>query len=543
MPETKTITTHDITMSEEMHNFFSTYNIFDYVPYTTRADIHKICRLDDFVAFYTQQRLKTVEDIGLDYTSKKVIERYGYPVRFGKLLKSLYGDKIADSTVEKFVHKWNEYVVNISTVHICIWPFDKIKEAYLYTNYLSSGGTLGNSCMRQKEKQPLLDFYETNKVEIVVLTTKDNKIKGRALLWPKMLFTSLEQKLRLMDRVYLNSDSDIGIFNKFAAEHNFVCRIDTRTFRYKNDKDFSDYIWLCPIKLDGIICTPWADTMRYLYYRDKFLCNDPKAIELFNKQGATLPNIKQVIVLNSINDYIEALDPNIIEEVLTNSNIRKDRAIFSKRYNGYILKERVAYVIRFDDYWNIIYDKEPFHCADESICSTVFSNSRHEKQWFVKKDCFYNKNTDTFIPKKDALIGSNIYTNKILEDLGEQCVFVLQNEYITEFTPVLNLNTGELLIDNPVNRDYLEHVPAKRSLYRVKNTNRKSKSITNYQKYFHTKRGAGWVEKPEILFYEYVETPLKTKKHAGVSCMKEDERDGWYVQKDKPETLQSWWSL
>ena len=47
-----------------------------------------------------------------------------------------------------------------------VWPSNKIPYAYLQSNYYRKQGTLGNSCMRNKDMQKSLNFYVKNNVKI-----------------------------------------------------------------------------------------------------------------------------------------------------------------------------------------------------------------------------------------------------------------------------------------------------------------------------------------------------------------------------------------
>jgi hypothetical protein len=107
---------------------------------------------------------------------------------------------------------------------------DDISNWYKKENYEDYRGTLGNSCMCEKESD-FFKIYEENKnCKMLILKSNNgmvkddkilsDKIVGRALIWQaKLIEGDKVRNITYMDRIYTNEDSDIDVFVNFAKEN------------------------------------------------------------------------------------------------------------------------------------------------------------------------------------------------------------------------------------------------------------------------------------------------------------------------------------
>lgn len=150
-------------------------------------------------------------------------------IRIGRMVAALLPlikKKFTDAQVEKFVNEYKGVmeVLNNAFSKFDIVSGDDIYNFYQASNYSIKRGQLSNSCMAGA-KPSWLYIYTANPdvVQMVILYDdsgsivdgkyKSEKIKGRALLW------KTDNGYSLMDRIYTISDSDIGLFEKFATRN------------------------------------------------------------------------------------------------------------------------------------------------------------------------------------------------------------------------------------------------------------------------------------------------------------------------------------
>jgi len=178
------------------------------------------------------------------------------------------------------------------------------------------------------------------------------------------------------------------------------------------------------------------------------------------------------IVKTALDGYI--LKENSTNEVITNNMIDKTTAVHSVKYNGYIHKSNA---IKIGD--------EIYHKDDaEIVCFRVEKTT--EDKWYHISQCFINYNREdvnkelakqpiffykalsetlkiqywipyatvtregNLIPKKHAIIAYNLAYNAMLDDIEYQEV------YCTDKTSLIQLITGELIVNSAENKKYLK---------------------------------------------------------------------------------------
>lgn len=165
---------------------------------------------------------------------------------------------------------------------------ERIRELYLCDNYYQCDGTLGNSCMRYEEAQSYFDVYVDNARMLV--TTKDDKLTGRALVWKVGDIT-------LMDRIYTCFDYLENCFINYAKEQGWWIRRSNSLLSSGEDQ-----VWLSPkdnyaydhydefsIKLDtDYELFPYMDSFRYYDLDDKtiYTCYSRGRISLDSTDGS-----------------------------------------------------------------------------------------------------------------------------------------------------------------------------------------------------------------------------------------------------------------
>lgn len=221
-----------------------------------------------------------------------------------------------------------------------ILPSNKIRYAYLKTNYFSSAGPLGSSCMRYKEMQKALNFYVKNNVKIVVIIDNNNKIHARALLWENVKSTKLKKPFTYLDRMFFNSDGFISQFRDLAKENKWKAYKSTSAGGGESDYYIDD------INITGICHLPYTDTFRYLFYNDNVLSADTSD-GIINKLKYRDDRVS--LTHTSEGGYQPAIDPDRVKEAFTGNYISKKDAIKIKRYDkhpkkydGYVLKKNIA---------------------------------------------------------------------------------------------------------------------------------------------------------------------------------------------------------
>ena len=404
-----------------------------------------------------------------------------------------------------------------SNLRIEIWPPNKIKHAYLHTNYFKEGvGNLGASCMRHKEMQRALNFYVKNNLKIVVVTDNNNKIHARALLWDSVRSKKLKKPFMYLDRIYTRSDTFLSLFHDLAKVNKWK-RYPSTTVN-KMDKNY----YKKDIIIAGMCHLPYNDTFRYLYPKDNLLtagesgergssvtlnhhtnCGyypdlDPNRVQeaftggYISKKDATFikryednydgyvlksniividntfySNCDKKITETKLDGHI--LKENSVDEVITNEKINKPTAIYSTKYNGHVHKSN-AINIKGD-----IYHKKD----NEIICFKV--NGVKDK-WYHISQCFINYDRekrnmglwkqkfhfwiedeifvpypddfvtrkDGLVPKEHTIIAYDLFYSPVLDDIEYQEV------YCTNMDNLIQLTTGELVVNEIKNKRYLK---------------------------------------------------------------------------------------
>ena len=416
------------------------------------------------------------------------------------------------SSLESFILGKEEPTLNL---RMEILPPNKIRYAYLHSNYFAPGvGNLGKSCMRSKENQRALNFYVKNNVQIVVFTDDTHKIHARALLWDDVKSIRLKKAFTYLDRVYSKSEHFVSQFYDLAEKNGWKY-YDTTSLGYANSCYYIDNI-----NIVDMCHFPYADTFRYLFYKDNFVAS--------GTSSTIMSKVKYrdcVIHLTHTNDggYFPTLDPNRVREALSGNYISKKDAVFLKRYNGHVLKKNIAdingdyysirdsivtstkldgYILKENSveevitqekidkitaihskkYDGFIHGSNAVHIQDEIYHKQDANIVCFDNKWYHISQCFINydrkkRNTallkqkfhfwiedeiftaypDAFVVRKNGLIPKE-HTIIAYDLVYNPVLDDIEHQvvYCTDTRKLIKLNTGELIVDSSNNRKYLK---------------------------------------------------------------------------------------
>lgn len=310
-----------------------------------------------------------------------------------------YVNSGASKTITKHIKGFIRGENNGLKVEIKILPPNKIRYAYLYTNYFSKEGNLGNSCMKNKENQKALNFYVKNNVRIVVAIDKNKKIHARALLWDNVKSTQLKNPFTYLDRVYTRSDRLLPLFYDLAKQNSW------KSYGSSSAGKAKGCYYINNIYINNIYYFPYTDTFRYLFYKEDIIVSgksDPIMKKIKHR------NTSIVLVITGNGGYFRELDPNSVQEVLTGNYISKKDAIKVKRYNGYVSKDNIADIN--GDYYST-HDSAVVHSPlDKFILSKNLVNEVFTNVKIDKTKAILSPNYNKYIHKTNVIrINKDIY--------------------------------------------------------------------------------------------------------------------------------------
>lgn len=196
-----------------------------------------------------------------------IVSKTKSKVSIGRAVRQILRDSgysdYNDSDIEKFVNtfksSWDKTFAS-GRRKVQIVKGDDIKKWYLEENYNSGNGTLGNSCMRFREKTEYMSIYSENpdKISLVILTEND-KLLARSLLWNVDTCSKSNIKY-FLDRIYTERDSDFDFLQNWVFDN--VSSKDLISYHRDNINSIN-----ISVNLKKAIFPkyPYADSMRYLY--------------------------------------------------------------------------------------------------------------------------------------------------------------------------------------------------------------------------------------------------------------------------------------
>lgn len=216
-----------IDISDDGVVTFSTMNnsikkVSDFFKDYTDADFSSEWRKDDADNMYQYDRDGMGPGV---YTSSR------NTIKIGKLVNKILRTKYKDSDLEQFVNLVKAALEGKQEFSLI--SGNDINYAYDVNNYLNRTGTMGMSCMNNKD---FLDLYTLNTDVCQLLVLKEmNKVIGRALVWKlnSIVDKNSNKKLNIkfyMDRVYTSDDYLLYKFHEHAIKNGWC---------YKAENNFS----------------------------------------------------------------------------------------------------------------------------------------------------------------------------------------------------------------------------------------------------------------------------------------------------------------
>lgn len=158
-------------------------------------------------------------------------------IKIGRFINKLDCKEFNNSNIEIFVNIFKSYFTN-DINKLFIVDGEDIKKWYLENNYSTiTSGNLWHSCMRQKERNNLMQLYSDNKekVKMLILLDENKKLRSRSLLWYDIEDIN-GNKYNVMDRVYSIFDHDYFLFKDWADKNRFITKWEQNS---KNEIDFN----------------------------------------------------------------------------------------------------------------------------------------------------------------------------------------------------------------------------------------------------------------------------------------------------------------
>lgn len=295
-------------------------------PYT--FGVHDFCNL-----FVLKSKPRSLKQILFKNDLRVKLAYMTTPGKFVNKLCLSFGNNEIDSFSRIF--SGNMIAAEIAGYTFKVFKGDDIKWAYSEDNYLNLGGSLGSSCMRHGECQEFFGIYiENPEIVSILALMKDGKVTGRALLWK---IRHGGEQVTLMDRVYVNNDSDTGLFYAYAENSGFYRK------EYNNASSKTNvitcekaYLYIkFDVKLDnyGFDRYPYMDTFTYL---------DSNTGIIRNYETGYYGEY----TLESTNGYYsnnDEDDENWVYSNLENSNIPSDESVYSDYMDDYIYERNALY--------------------------------------------------------------------------------------------------------------------------------------------------------------------------------------------------------
>ena len=303
-----------------------------------------------------------------------------------RVIVELHKSSIPDSDIEQFVNQYKA-TFDGDDVNFEIVKGEDIRKYYLESNYETSRGQLGNSCMRYMRCQPYLDIYVKNPEVCSLLILRSDKepekIKGRALLW------KLETGEGFQDRIYTINDSDRELFEDWGIKNG-----------YKKNYDNTHSIMYVQLGKYSYSQFPYMDT---------FLAYSPTEYKLSNDES-----------LWPERGYWHIQH--------TDGSYRSDDVVWSEWHDDYISRENAVYCSNIDGYVNrdsanYLSYKDEWAVPNDDICYSEYFD-----EWYYNEDTVYSE------MMSDVLYNKSKDVIKVLieDDEYDYCVKLRSDLYIEE---------------------------------------------------------------------------------------------------------------
>jgi hypothetical protein len=187
-----------VTSDLELNNteFIPVSDLLLDVPDNTEITLYTDSSIPDIKGVVTEKKLSinspnsqtTISNLKVKLTKKLFPKVWQGKVRYhstvGKLIRKIFGQEFTDKDISDFTDAYREFtMIGIPGYSYEEVTGEKISDNYHYINYVSDGGTLGRSCMRQTEKQNFFKIYEESDCCKLATLYFQKKVAARCLLW------------------------------------------------------------------------------------------------------------------------------------------------------------------------------------------------------------------------------------------------------------------------------------------------------------------------------------------------------------------------
>lgn len=227
-----------------------------------------------------------------------------------KTQRAMYTPQLIESFVNMFIASATQINENFENFSIVEGP--DIKKWYNENTYKNDKGHLGSSCMRFPECNSYFDIYVKNPdvCKMLILTDKEDKLMGRALLW-----TLMDGK-KIMDRIYTNKDSLKNLFEKWGNKNGYISKskldrsqisVKVKPIKYSEYPYMDTFLYYLPEK--GILTNSYefSDFRNFKRNSGSVLntLKNPKSLLKMSTYRKTPLNKELVFTLNSTEgDYV-----------------------------------------------------------------------------------------------------------------------------------------------------------------------------------------------------------------------------------------------
>jgi hypothetical protein len=345
---------------------------------------------DTNVSFAQVSRIKRMEERGEDISDTWNMRGRVTGISIGRLIRRLFGDKVKETSIEKFVNKYKATIRRYTQFeNLEMVSGDDIKYWYHQNKYYTLRSTLGGSCMQYSECQSYFGIYtkNPNQVRLCILKTDDgNKIKGRALV------SNLTEPdgLTFMDRIYTNDDADVNLFKEYAKLNGWAIK---KKQSYTSDDivmpngDIVENPKLI-VELDNVDFNryPYMDTLRFFYRSEEMLSN--QIIDDFD-----------FITLNDTSGYYNEWDGDYEPTFVTDwrgNEINEEDAVWCDIEQIYCLRSEAIRVTKGEN-------GRGKYFTPDAVKNGLLKYSAYTDSYYHKDDVVYSKRMKDWIYKKYAV--------------------------------------------------------------------------------------------------------------------------------------------
>lgn len=358
-----------------------------YLSFTTMKNAAKIIK-DEYGIdnFGYENKIDLAKDIWNAGEKNGLATKSRNPIKVGRLVNMILPNKYTSKELEEYVNKFKALQKN-QKEKIYVVEGEEIDHWYFVDSYLAPGGSLGNSCMRNK--QGIFTIYTQNtQVCRLVVITESGKLKARALVWKIDQIEGGDDKKfeYFMDRQYTINDSDVNKLRNYAEEQGWA---------YKTYNNHSNVMAVTFNKeeftLDMTVKVDIKDYETYPYM-DTFKTYDTKKGILYNKSDNDDFNYKGCYLLDDTDGGFNVIDMGKWSEYY-DTTIPEERARYSDPMDDWIYRNDSVFVEygnrRNRGWWPSDHDK-------------IVWDGRNDRA-LHQDDCTYSDYYNEYILSDDAI--------------------------------------------------------------------------------------------------------------------------------------------